>query len=161
MSKEDGNIDYSHYSRGELYEAYRSIDSERFPINYQRLQEAIHVSDSLVKEKMQGEDAEPTIRKPIDQIQREYQAIERRSNYATIAWLCTFVPFSISRWMEGTTFLGLTDTQWLYVSGPPLVAYSAFLFFYLKCPNCKKYPGNGWVRMTCASCKVALKPSAE
>jgi len=43
MSHEDGRIDYSKYSREELLEALETINSQRYPINFENLRAALEL----------------------------------------------------------------------------------------------------------------------
>jgi hypothetical protein len=53
--------------------------------------------------------------------------------------------------------LGITKNASLAIFALGTVIYLYFGLVLYKCPNCQKYPGNGWSRATCNSCQVQLK----
>ena len=155
MLSDDGQIDCSQYSKSELIEARQSIDAERYPVNYRKLNEALMATEGSVRE-----EPKPVLRKPLSEIHVEFEATLRKTKIASFLFILFWLPYLITGFWNLDNLLGLSRLVWLSVAGLALTGYTVFCVLVWRCPNCGKFPGGGWSRSECRVCEAALRENA-
>lgn len=86
----------------------------------------------------------------------KYKELKLKAIIFTIIFIVLTLPRLFMGFTGTDSVLGLTYEAALIPQAVGLVIYCYFFFRVYKCPNCKKYPGNGWSLKSCKSCSVGL-----
>ena len=167
MSIEDGELDYSQFSREELLEALSSIEPERFPRNYQRLLDALGVDDPATIEDgtIYEVQADSSADNPVPD--RSTSSASSTVDGCSITLAAVFFNLSpfVLAWLAALLLFEFlprpdTDSNTSYVLLFVLVAFFWWLLprlLPLRCPSCESksliYKGFGrWFLWVCRSC---------
>lgn len=99
---QDGQIDYSSYSRPELVEALAAINRDKFPRNYENLRKALETAPIESAQVQGAPPAEPTQPPdPLSLVPRSaYMALRRHSSDAANAMLVPSLVILATSWMQ-------------------------------------------------------------
>jgi len=94
--------------------------------------------------------------KSLEDIKAEYKIVLFRAKIASGIFVLLWLPKLIVNYTDQSSLLGISETTWFGVAVVAFIAYLVFFKLYWKCPNCGKFPGGGWHRLSCKLCGVAL-----